>query len=479
MDEKTKLNILFVTTECLPFCANGGMAEMSYALPKSYVNNERIDIRVVMPLHGCIKDEFKENFKLIAERNVGLTWRNDYCGIYEYELDGITYYFIDNKHYFGREKLYGYEDAVERYSFFGKAVLDMLPMISFYPDIIHANDWQSSLVCTFLKVFEWANPRYEHIKTVLTIHNLTFQGQTDFKVVSELLGIEDRFAYLFDFFGKANVMKAGILCADHVVAVSETYRNEIVNTEHGNGLQGVFQSITHKLTGITNGIDTEFYNPATDKEIYVNYDINSIEKRTENKLKLQEELGLTVDANIPMYSFIGLMTSYKGFDLLEKVLEGYIQKGIQFVAVGTVDKNYKEFLEGLNEKYPSSVKITFDYSSSLARKIYAGSDFLLNTSSVEPCGLCPIIANRYGCMPIVSQTGGLIDNFSDFKYNNGNGYILKSYDVTSLSDLLDRTLRNFNEKEKINRYITCGMTQDFDIKECSRKYHELYEEMYE
>ena len=472
-----KLNILYVCSECLPFAAGGGIADMMLALPKYLSTKEDLDIRVVMPLYKSIPEELKNDFRLVAERNVELSWRNDYCGIYEYELGEITYYFIDNKQYFDRDNLYGYDDDVERFSFFSKAVLDMLPMVSFFPDIIHANDWQTSLVCTFLKVFEWANPKYEHIKSVLTAHNLTFQGKTDFGAVRNLLGVDDKFSYLFDFFGQANIMKAGILCADQIVTVSETYKNEILNTEKGYGLQGVLQSVTHKLDAICNGIDYEYYNPATDDIIYQTYDAESLEKRKINKLKLQEELGLVVDENIPIYSFVGFMAAHKGFDLISGVIEKYLDAGIQFVAVGTIQDEYRDFLVNLNYKYPDHVHIKFGYDSVLARKIYAGADFLLNTSSVEPCGLCPMIANRYGTLPIVYTTGGLIDNFSDFKYNNGNGYILKNYDVNSLSDLLDRTLRNFGEKEKITNYTKTGMTQDFSIAECAEKYLEIYRDM--
>ena len=450
---------------------------MMYALPKYLSAREDLDVRVVMPLHKNISEKYKEDFRLIAERNVELTWRNEYCGIYEYQENNITYYFIDNKHYFDRDNLYGYDDDIERYSFFCKAVLDILPMVSFYPDIIHANDWQSSLVCTFLKVLEWANPNYEHIMSVLTIHNLAFQGQTAFDVVKNLLGIDDKFSYLFDYFGSANIMKAGILCADEVVTVSETYKNEILNTEKGGGLQGVLQSVAHKFCAIEDGIDYEFYDPATDNCIYSNFDINSLDKRKENKLKLQEELNLKVDENVPLYAFVGYMAAHKGFDILKDVLEKYVQNGIQFVAVGSVQEEYKEFLEGLCEKYPEQVFIKFGHSSEMARKIYASADFLFNVASNEPYGLCPVLANRYGALPIVFTAGGLVDNFSDFKYINGNGYILKNYDSNSLSDLIDRTLRNFEDKEKMKNYMKTGMEQDFEIKHCAEKYLELYKNL--
>lgn len=477
MSENSNLNILFVSGECLPFCANSGVADMCFALSKYLNRNDHVDVRVVIPMYQKIPAEYKEKFKLVGERTVELTWRKEYCGIYEYELNGITYYFIDNKQYFDRENIFGYADDVERFSFFSKAVLDMLPVVNFYPDIIHTNDWQSGMVCTFLKILAWQNPKYEKIKTLLNIHNLTYQGLTEYSAVKDLLGVDDKFAYLFDYYGKANIMKASILCADRVVAVSETYKQEIQTTEKGNGLQNILEQNDHKLSGIINGIDYEYYNPETDPSIYQTYGINSLEQRTENKLKLQEELGFTIDKNIPLYTFVGHMSSIKGMDLLKQVLEKYLEKGIQFVAIGGITNEYEDYMRSLNERYPSQAKIKFGYDRKMAKQAYAGADFLFNIASVEPCGLCPLIANKYGCLPIVYSTGGLKDNFKDFKYTNGNGYILKDYDANSLSDLIDRTIYDFENKEKIKEYQTSGMNQVFDIKDCADKYLNLYKEM--
>lgn len=476
MSDDKKLNILFATAECIPFSANGGVADMCYALPKYLRRDENVDIRVVMPYYSNIPEKYKEQFRLVGERIVDLNWRKEYCGIYEFEFNDITYYFIDNKHYFERDKLFGYDDDIERFSFFSKAVLDMFPIVSFYPDIIHAHDWQCGMTCVFLKILEWQNPKYEHIKSVFSIHNLTYQGRGDFSLVKDLLNIDDKFTYLFDFYGSANITKATLLCADHVVAVSKTYKQEIQETDKGNGLQNVLNEIEHKFTSITNGIDYEFYNPSTDPVMFENYDKNSIEKRKINKAKLQEELGLKINENKPIFAFVGHMSSVKGMDLIRQILEKYLDSGIQFVAVGGGSQDYEDYLRGVNERYPTSAKIVFGYNRHLAKKFYAGADFLINIASVEPCGLCPLIANKYGALPIVYATGGLKDNFSDFKHG-GNGYILKDYNVSSLCDLIDRTLHDFENKEKINNYILNGMNEDFDIKICADKFLELYREI--
>ena len=476
-EDNKKLNILFATGECLPFCANGGVADMCYALPKYLNKTGKVDVRVVLPFYSTIPEEYKSKFKLVGERTVELTWRKEYCGVYEFELNGITYYFIDNKHYFDREKLFGYDDDVERFSFFGKAVLDMFPMISFYPDIIHTNDWQSGMVCTFLKILAWQNPKYEHIKTLHNIHNLTYQGIADFGVVRDLLGVEDKFAHLFDYFGKANIMKAALLCADQVVTVSQNYKDEIQHTEKGNGLQGILEQIDYKFCGITNGIDYEFYNPATDPTIYEKFSEETLEKRAINKSALQEELGLEQNAEAPIFAFIGFMAAHKGLDLLTQILDKYLDQGIQFIAIGNTVPEYEEFMRGLNERHPGKARVSFGYDRHLAKKIYSGADFLLNIASVEPCGLCPLIANKYGTLPIVYETGGIKDNISDFKRENGNGYVFNDYDVNSLCDLFDRALYDYKNKDKMNQYILQGMHKTFDIKDCAEKYLELYDEM--
>ncbi len=478
MDEKEKLNILFVTAECVPFCANGGVAEMCCSLPKYLNNTGEVDIRVILPLYSKIPEDYKKEFRLVGERTVELTWRREYCGIYEYQFGGITYYFVSNEQYFNRTNLFGYDDDVERFSFFSKAVLDILPMVSFYPDIIHTNDWQSGMVCTFLKVLEWQNPKYEHIKTVLAIHNLAFQGNSDFSVVKDMLGIDDKFAYLFDFYGKANLMKASILCADKIVAVSETYAEEIRTTEKGAGLQNIIESESHKLIGIINGIDYDFYNPATDPHIYKNFDKDTIDERFENKLKFQEELGLKVDKDTPMFSIIGYMAAHKGIDLLLQVIPKFLEQGAQLVSIGGGVSEYETKMRELQERYPENVNIKFGFDSRYVKKIYASSDFLFNIATIEPCGLCPMIANKYGALPIVYATGGMKDNFTDFKYQNGNAYVLKDYDANSLNDLVERALRDWQNKEKVTNYILTGMEQDFDIEHCANEYLETYKEMY-
>lgn len=477
MSEDNKLNILFASAECLPFCANGGVADMCYALSKYLSRNPNLDVRVVLPYYSSIPESYKSKFKLAGERTVELSWRQEYCGIYEYEKDNITYYFIDNKHYFDREKLFGYDDDIERFSFFSKAILDMFPIISFYPDIIHSHDWQSSMVCTFLKILEWQNPKYEHIKTVLNIHNLIYQGKHNFGIVKDLLGVEDKFSYLFDFFGEANIMKASMLCSDKIVAVSENYLDEILNSDKGCGLQNVLEQCKQKLLGITNGIDYEFYNPATDPTIYQTFDENSLELRTQNKLKLQEEFGLPVNKDIPLYSFIGFMAEHKGFDLISQTIEEFLQKGVQFIATGTVSGDYENFVRSLNEKYPDSVRVCIGYNGHLAKKLYAASDFLLNPSSIEPCGLCPLIANRYGALPICYETGGIKDNIVDFKNENGNGYLFNDYDKVTFADLLNKTLHDYENKDKMKSYILSGMKKSFDITDCAAKYLEVYEDM--
>ncbi len=476
--ETEKIQVLFVSSECAPFSTRGGLSDFTQSLPKYLNRKKNIDIRVVLPFYGCIPKELSENFELVGERTVELTWRKEYCGIYEYEYAGITYYFIDNKQYFDREKIYGYGDDVERFSFFSKAVLDMLPIINFFPDIIHANDWQTGIVCAFLKMLAWQNPKYEHIKTVLTVHNFTFQGKANLNVVRDLLGIEEKFTYLFDSYGSANILKASLLCADQIVTVSESYKEEVKNNAHGCGIAYVLDEIEHKFTSIENGVDYEIYNPETDPNLYVNYNKeNAIEIRKHNKLKLQEDLGLNVGEDIPLYCFISIMEQGKGIELISGTIKAELEKGSELVAIGYGNPEYVNFFVRLKEQYPDKVHYSQGYDTSLVRKSFAGCDFFLSLKTMEPFGLFPLIADKYGCLPIVYSTGGIKDNFTDFKYNGGNGYVLKEHTMMALSDIVARTLRHFEDKDKMKSHVMAVMEQDFDVSHCIDGYLKLYEEM--
>lgn len=479
MEENKKIDILFVSSECSPFCSRGGLSDFSHSLPKFLNRNENVDIRVVLPLYSSIiPKEFSDNFWLVGERTVELTWRKEYCGIYEYEYDGITYYFIDNKQYFDREKIYGYGDDIERFSFFSKAVLDMLPIINFFPDIIHANDWQTGIVCSFLKILAWQNPKYEHIKTVFTVHNFSYQGKANLNIVRDLLGIEDKFAYLFESYGSANILKASLLCADKIVTVSKTYKEEVSENIYGSGASDFLSQVEHKFVGITNGVDYEIYNPETDPELFVNYTKEYAGMcRAENKLKLQQELGIEQNADVPLYLFVSIMEQGKGIELLSATLRNVLNSGAEFVAMGYGNPEYVNFFVNLQSEYPNKVHFYSGYNPSLLRKMFAGSDFFFSLKNMEPCGLFPLIANKYGCLPIVYYTGGIKDNFTDFKYNGGNGYVLKEYSAPALEEMLARTLRHFAEKEKLNNHVVAAMEQDFNIKRCANEYLEVYDEM--
>ncbi len=480
MDEnkKEKIDILFVSSECDPFCSRGGLSDFSHSIPKYLNRKENVDIRVVLPNYGCIPKEFSENFELVGERTVELTWRKEYCGILEYEYDGITYYFIDNKQYFDREKIYGYGDDVERFSFFSKAVLDMLPIINFFPDIIHTNDWQTGIVCAFLKMLAWQNPKYEHIKTVLTVHNFTFQGKANLNVVRDLLGIEEKFTYLFDAYGSANILKASLLCADQIVTVSETYKQEVKNNQHGCGISFVLDEIEHKFTAVTNGVDYEIYDPEKDKNLYLNYNKdNAIEVRKQIKAKLQEEMGLDVDENSPLYLFVSILEQGKGIELMSATIRKYLSNGAQLIAMGYGNPEYVNFFVNLQSEFPTKVHYYSGYNHTSLRNMFAGCDFFLSLKTMEPCGLFPLVASKYGCQPIVYLTGGITDNFTDFKYNGGNGYVLKEYSAEALDELAARTIRHFENKEKSDAHVITVMEQDFDIASCVNGYLELYEKM--
>ena len=361
----------------------------------------------MLPLYSDIKKEYRDKFSYIGNIYVHLAWRNQYCGIFEYVKDGVTFYFIDNEFYFKRPGCYGYFDDGERFAFFAKAILESIKLMDgFVPDIIHSNDWQTALVPVFLDVFFREDERYRNIKTVYTIHNIEFQGRYTGYMSGDVLGLPDWAREFVDYSGDVNYMKGGIERANKVTTVSQTYAREILNSYFGYGMNDILVNRQYKLSGIINGIDVKSNDPKTDKNAYVNYDLATFDKKVENKLAFQDALGLPVDANIPMIGMVGRLTHQKGLDLIAPIITRILDMGVQLVILGTGDYKYEEMLRNIQSRYPNNLRSLITFSSDLASKIYCSSDMFLMPSKFEPCGLSQMIAMRYGTLPIVRETGG-------------------------------------------------------------------------
>lgn len=472
-----KKRVLLATSEAQPFCATGGLADVTGSLPKNIMaEDDEIDVRTILPLYSNISYYYRCQFKFLGYIYVTLAWRKEYCGVFEYDYNGVKYYFIDNEQYFKRDAgVYGYFDDAERFAFFSKAVLEVLPMLGFFPDIIHANDWQTALIPVYLKTITW-DERYYHIKTILTIHNIQYQGRFSSSVLVDVFGIDERYKNLLTYDNDVNVLKGGIVCADKLTTVSPTYAEEIKSPEYGGGLHGIIIENSYKLMGILNGLDYDFYNPATDDVIFAKYSKDSLNNKALNKSMLQKEFHLEENLSKPIVAFCSRMTFLKGFEMIKNCIEKLINEcDFELVGVGSGDREYEDFFRYLNNKYPNKVHISVGYSLELGRKIYAGADIYIMPSVTEPCGLSQLVACRYGVVPIVRETGGLKDTIRDFgNLGGGNGYTFKEKNTADFEYSIRRAVNDYYDKPNWTKKVEKVMSLDFSWKNTAKKYIEVY-----
>lgn len=480
------MKVLYVAAEAIPFCKTGGLADVAGTLPKA-LKEAGVDVRVILPKFGAIPESFRSNMEHIYDGSVNVAWRNKFVGIDKYQLDGVIYYFVDNQEYFYREGFYGYDDDADRFSFFCRAVLNCLEAIDFWPDVINANDWHASLIPVLLKLEHQGDERYEKIKTILTIHNLKYQGIFPKDVMADVLGLDWQYFNNGDleFYDAVNFMKGGIIYADFVSTVSKTYAQEIQYEYFGEHLDGLLRKRRDDLYGIVNGIDYNAFNPATDRHLFFNYDNNAdkfniFETKCANKEKLQELLGLPKGRKIPMVSMISRLVAAKGLDLVVRMMDELLQhEDFQFVLLGTGDKVYEDWFKGLAWRFPNKVSTNIRFSNELAQRIYASSDIFLMPSNYEPCGIGQLIAMRYGAVPVVRETGGLKDTVQQYdKYSKtGNGFVFSNYNAHEMMYALKRALSTYGNFEVWSQIEYNGMNADYSWKESAREYKELYEKV--
>ena len=476
-------NILFAASESVPFVKTGGLADVIGSLPKSY-DQKKYDVKVILPNYTFIDEKWKSKMKFISHFYMDLNWRTQYVGLLKMEYEGILYYFIDNEYYFSGEEPYGeiYQD-LEKFAFFSKAVLSALPVLSFHPDLIHCHDWQTGLIPVFLDNFRYGDDYFKNIKTVMTIHNLKFQGVWDTNRVKDITGLP---AYYFTYdkleaYQNANYLKGGIVYADHITTVSESYAREIQMPFYGEGLDGLMRARTNNLSGIVNGIDYQVYNPATDPYIMKNYDVSDFRKqKRKNKIALQEELGLCVDNHVFMIGIVSRLTDQKGFDLIDYIMDDLCQGNIQIVVLGTGEQRYENMFRHYTWKYQGKVSGNIYYSEEMSHKIYASCDAFLMPSLFEPCGLSQLMALRYGTVPIVRQTGGLIDTVEPFNEyeNEGTGFGFQNYNAHEMLGIIYYAMHIYYDKRRIwNQIIDRAMAQDFSWKRSAKQYEVLYDSL--
>jgi starch synthase len=474
------VKVLFVVSECVPFVKTGGLADVAGALPKE-LKKLGTEVRVILPNYSLIPDKLKSLFQFQKAINVQVGFRSQYCGILTAEHDGITYYFIDNEYYFFRDSLYGHNDDGERFSFFSKAILECIQHLDFIPDVIHCHDWHTGMVNFLLDVRYRDNPMYKDIKTVFTIHNLQFQGIFPYEVMSELLGLGDQYFNMdqLEFYGNANFMKGGIVASDVITTVSPTYKEEIQYPYYGEKLDGLLRKHSHKLIGIVNGIDDAVYNPRTDHDIAVSYDIDSLAGKAKNKKVLQQYFGLPEKENTPIIAMVTRLTAQKGLDLVCHVFNHLVQEDVQFIVLGSGDPNYENFFKQMEHEYPEMVRVYLGFNEALAHQIYAGADLFLMPSQFEPCGLGQLIALQYGTIPIVRETGGLNDTVQSYNEStgNGSGFTFKNFNAHDMLHTVRRAIHFYHENETWNHLVQKVMRQDYSWLQSAKEYNEIYEKL--
>ena len=471
------MKVLYIASEALPFAASGGLADVAGSLPKA-MRNRLVGCRVVMPLYESISQEMRDNMKFLTSLSVPVAWRRQYCGVFEAKVDGVIYYLLDNQYYFKRQGMYGHYDDAERFAFFSRAVLEMLPHIGFKPDVLHANDWQSALVPLFYSIFYAGREGYEGIKTVLTIHNIQYQGKYGMELVEDVLGIPPEHRSLVEYDGCCNFMKAGIETADRVTTVSPTYAQEILDPWFSWGLDPILNARSWKLHGILNGIDTDGYNPESDPNVYENYTVETVEAgKAANKKALQERLNLPVRADVPLIGMVTRLTSHKGLDLVKYIVDDLLQRDVQMVVLGSGEWVYENFFREVQNRYPDKFNYCVGFIPELARKIYAGVDIFLMPSKSEPCGLAQMVAARYGTLPVVRETGGLKDSIIDCGNEGGFGFTFKTYNADDMLAAIDRALGAYANKPDLKLLRERCMTEDFTWGRSANTYIRMYKEM--
>lgn len=475
------MKVLYVASEAVPFAKTGGLADVAGSLPQALLA-EGIDVRVIMPKFGKISETYRNAMEHVYDGELNVSWRQKFVGLDKYVHKGVTYYFVDNEEYFGRDGFYGYDDDAERFSFFSRAVLNLLPAMDFWPDVIHTNDWHAGLVNVFLKLEHMGDERYQNIRTLYTIHNLKYQGVFPKDVMGDTLGLDWKYFNNGDleFYDAVNFMKGGLIYADYISTVSKTYAEEIQYAYFGEHLDGLLRSRRDSLFGIVNGIDYEANNPATDKNIFVNYDANTCERKIDNKVELQKQLGLPVARRTPMVAMITRLVQPKGMDLIVRMMDEILQhEDIQFVVLGTGDKEYEDWLKGLAWRFPNKVSVNIYFSNELAMRIYASANIFLMPSDYEPCGIGQLIAMRYGAIPVVRATGGLKDTVHPYdKYaREGNGFLFADYNAHEMMYALKRALSLYRDFGEWLNIIRNAMNTDYSWKESAKEYKALYEKL--
>ena len=472
------MKVLYAASEAVPFCKTGGLADVAGSLPPALAA-QGVETAVILPLYRRVKERFADRLTFLCYDYVDLAWRHAYCGLFSLKKDGVTWYFLDNEQYFGRPELYGCADDGERFGFFSRAVVKMLDHLDFWPDVIHCNDWQTALIPIYLKDDGVREERYRSVRTVLTIHNIEYQGRYDPYCLGGLFGLDrgwvDDGTLLLD--GDLNLLKGAILTADAVNAVSPTYAQELKNPYFAHRMEGILTQCGYKLSGVLNGIDMKLYDPAADPRIAANYTAENISGKAADKAELQKALGLRPEPETPIIAMVSRLVTHKGLDLIREVMGDIMELPVQFVLLGSGDAAYEDFFRHAAERWPERMAIRLGYDEALSMAIYAGADLFLMPSRSEPCGLSQMIAMRYGTVPIVRETGGLKDTVQPYEAwrDAGTGFTFANYSSADMLHVLREAVYLYKDyPDAFARLRRRAMERDFSWNRSAGDYLKIY-----
>jgi len=471
------LKILYVTSEAGPYAASGGLGDVMGALPKAISQKEGIESAVIMPYYNTIKQEFKDKMELVLDMPFDLSWRHTGASVYKIENEGVTYYFVENHYYFDRGRLYGEFDDAERFAFFSKAVLEFMCHMGYYPDVIHANDWQTAPVIVYLKT-EYSNiESLKNIKTVYTIHNIEYQGKFDPYILGDVFGISSKYRDLCVYDNALNLMKSAIVTSDFVTTVSEGYAKELEYDFFAFGLAPIIKASEYKMAGVVNGIDYGYFSPETGGDIYQPYTKTNYKTgKAKNKKAFLAEIGLPYKKDTPLLVMITRLASQKGIDLLLAILDELLMEDIQLVILGTGEKEYENALIEA-EKRHDNLKALITFDRVLSKKMYAAADIFLMPSKSEPCGLAQMISCSYATIPVVRSVGGLKDTIIPYGAEGANGFRFDNYNAHELLFTVKDAVSVYKNKEAWHTLTKAAKASNFTWDASAAKYIQIYKNL--
>lgn len=468
------MRVTYVGSECTPFSSSGGLGEVMGTLPKEVKKiNPSAQISVILPYYDNISESYRSVMEKVCDLSFNLSWRKTGASVYRIKSEDVLYYFIENKQYFNRGRLYGEADDCERFAFFSMSVLEFMLKTGEIPDILHANDWQSAMCVVYLKTLYKNNIKLKKIRTVYTIHNIEYQGKCPSNALGDVFGLNETYRNFLEFYGNINLMKGALTLSDYISTVSPNYKDELQHDFFAFGLAPIINTVSHKMCGIINGIDYNYFSPKKDKDIYFPYNKDSIkEGKKENKICFQREFGLPISESIPLICIVTRFTATKGIDLILHIIEELLHGEVQVAVLGTGENIYEKEFKRLSEKYSNMISI-IKFDRALSKKIYAASDIFLMPSKSEPCGLAQMVACSYGAVPIVRSVGGLYDTITNWNETGGNGFRFDNYNAHELLYTIKTALSIFgSEKWEEIRYN--AINSKFEWSDSARKYISVY-----